>query len=88
MVDKFTAANPAISDYYGISVSMGVNYAAVGCPYSDDGASYTGNAFIYYPVDSSWELKTNSSHPISNPAIASVSLWLCQITIWPWVHCV
>ena len=46
-VQKLTASDAAVEDYFGHSVSISGNVAVVGAPYDDDAGPFSGSAYVF-----------------------------------------
>jgi hypothetical protein len=59
---KLTAADGEYYDYYGISVSIDGNYAAVGAENDDESYSNSGSVYIYLRGAVEWTLQEKINH--------------------------
>ncbi|WCO00739.1 T9SS type A sorting domain-containing protein [Psychroserpens ponticola] len=55
---KLTASDAAAGDQFGYSVAISGDYAIVGAPFDDDGASQTGSTYIFIRSGSTWSQQT------------------------------
>ena len=68
---KLTASDAAVSDYFGISVSISGDQVVVGAHYDDDGGTSSGSAYVFEKPAGGWVDMTQTAKLTASDASSS-----------------